>query len=76
MNRGGRCWLETADYDDWKTTPPEPEESNCRCCTCRANLYEDDEYYELDDEIYCEECAFKWLDSHKNYVSEAMVKGE
>ena len=70
-----RCWLETAEYDDWKTTPPEPEGSKCRCKACGEELFEDDEYFELDDEIYCENCAEEWLEGHKNYVSADMVRG-
>ena len=68
-------WIYSKKYDDWKTSPPEPDddESKIRCCKCDEPLYYDDEYYELDDEIFCEYCAEKWLEGHKNWVTEDMV---
>lgn len=64
-------------YDDWLTTPPEDERTTkCKCCKCKEPLYLDDEYYELDEEIYCEDCAYKWLDGHKNWVCEWMAYGD
>lgn len=62
-------------YDKWKTTPPDEPESKCKCCKCGEFLFEDDEYWELDDEIYCEDCAEDWLAGHKNWVSESMANG-
>ena len=63
-------------YDRWKLDPPEPKESHCKCAWCGEELFFDDEYWELDDEILCEDCAEKWLDNHKNWVSESMARGE
>ena len=62
------------DLDRYLTTPPD-EHTHCHCAWCNEDLFEDDEYWELDDEILCEECAEKWLESHKNWVSESMAKG-
>jgi len=62
--------------DRYLTTPPEPKESRCKCYMCEDSLYPDEEYYELDGEIYCELCAEKWLDGQKNWVSEWMAYGE
>ena len=56
--------------------PPEGKESKCKCCRCGEELYPDYEYYELDDEILCEDCAEKWLEGHKNWVTEDMAFGE
>ena len=65
------------DLDRWLTTPPEDEmKTKCVCAWCKEELYFDDEYWELDDEILCEDCAQKWLDNHKNWVSESMAYGE
>lgn len=61
------------DLDRYLTTPPEPEESQCICCSCKEPLYPDEEYYELDDEIYCEYCAEKWLEGHRNWVTDWMA---
>lgn len=64
-------------YDKWKTTPPDDEEeTKCRCSFCKEPLYYDDEYWLLDDEIFCEECAKEWLEEHKNWVSEGMARGD
>lgn len=62
--------------DRYLTTPPEPKESRCKCCKCDEELYPDDEYYELDDEIYCEDCAEKWLKSKRNWVTYSMAYEE
>ena len=62
-------------YDKWKLTVPEESSTKCHCAWCEENLYFDDEYWELDDEILCEDCAEKWLDNHKNWVSESMAYG-
>lgn len=63
-------------YDEWKTTPPERPESQCKCKYCGEELFEDEEYWELDGEILCERCADEWLEGHKNWVTEHMVRGE
>ena len=59
--------------DKWLTTPPEEKESKCKCSRCGETLYPDDEYYELDDEIMCEDCAREWLEGNKNWVTESMA---
>ena len=42
-------------YDDWKTTPPEPDPvAHCDCCGC--DLYDGDYIYDIDGESICEEC--------------------
>jgi len=70
----GITWLEGPAYDTWKTTPPDEPETKCKCSKCEEELYEGDDYYELDDEILCEDCAEEWLSLHKNYVSERMAR--
>lgn len=62
-------------YDIWKTTPPERETSKCICCACKEELYPDEEYWELDGEIYCESCADNWLSSQRSWVTEEMAYG-
>ena len=64
------------DYDDWKLNPPEDAETKCKCSFCSEPLYCDDEYWELDGEIFCEECATAWLEEHKHWVSAGMANGD
>ena len=63
------------DYDKWKTTPPEAPESMCKCFECGTELYPFDEYYRLNEEVYCPDCAAEWLDMHKYRVTEEMSNG-
>lgn len=43
------------NYDEWKTTPPEPEPvARCDCCGC--DLYEGDYLYTVYGEYLCEDC--------------------
>ena len=66
--------LSYRDYDDWKLNPPEDiAETKCKCSFCKEPLYYDDEYWELDGEIFCEECAEEWLSEHKHWVSSSMA---
>ena len=65
-----------AALDRYLTTPPEPKATKCKCCKCGEDLYPDYEYFELDDEIYCEDCASEWLSGHRNWVTEDMAYGE
>lgn len=44
------------NYDDWKTTPPEPEEAEIYCESCGSGIYEGEYYYKLGFENYCESC--------------------
>lgn len=62
--------------DRWLTTPPEEKESSCKCCVCKEMLFPDDEYYRLDGEIHCSDCAETWLEGQKEYVTEDMAYGE
>lgn len=68
-------WLNSKAYDDWKLNPPERKTTACQCAWCKEDLWFDDEYYELDDEILCEDCAKKWLKNRVNWVSESMARG-
>ena len=63
-------------YDLWKTTPPDPKESDCKCCECKEDLYPGGIYYEIEGEIFCENCAETWLDCQKREVTEEMAYGE
>lgn len=64
------------DLDRYLTTPPDDEETKCFCAWCKDPLYFDDEYYEIEGDILCEDCAQKWLDNQKNWVSEHMAYGD
>ena len=65
------------ELDRWLTSSPDEDDTTaCKCCSCGEPLYYDDEYWELDDQIYCEDCAQEWLDGHKNWVSARMVRGD
>lgn len=66
-------------YDKWKTKVPEDDDkrtTKIECCICHEPLYEGDEYYELEGDIYCEVCAENWLSCQKNWVSESMARGD
>ena len=44
------------NYDDLKTTPPEPEpEPVTYCSICGCEIWEGDEFYTIDGAI-CEDC--------------------
>lgn len=58
-------WIDGPEYDAWKTTPPEPNESGFRCDWCKCQFYVGDEYYDIDDEILCPDCAKEWLEEHR-----------
>lgn len=60
--------IERIDLDDMV--------SKCVCAVCKEMLYPDDEYYEIDDRIMCENCADEWLSSQKNWVTEDMAYGD
>ena len=62
-------------YDIWKTTPPEPKESNCTCNVCKEVLYPEDDYYDIEGEVYCEECASEWLEQFRCTVTDEMAFG-
>ena len=65
-------WLDSPAYDAWKTTPPEPKESKLQCSECDLALYPDDVCYEIDGDIFCEDCANEWLNCQKLLVTEDM----
>lgn len=50
-------------FDDWLTTPPESEESVFKCDHCKEPFFPNDEYYTIEGENLCYECAFEWLKS-------------
>lgn len=62
--------------DKFLTNPPEQRKSRFRCCDCREELHPDDEYYELDEDIYCSYCAEKWFDRQRKLVSEEQAYGD
>lgn len=62
--------------DRMLANPPERKESKCLCAMCKEPLYPDEEYFELDEEIYCNICAEKWLELQKNWVTSWMAFGE
>jgi len=62
--------------DVYLTTPPEEPESQCKCCICKEELFEGDDYYDIEGDIYCEDCAEGWLEAQKFKVREDMVNGE
>ena len=69
-------WIDSPEYDVWKTTPPEPKESKCKCYLCKNELYPDEFYYNIEGGIYCEECASAWLEEQKVIISEDMCYEE
>lgn len=63
-------------YGKWKTEDPDSDSTKCHCAWCKEELYFDEEYWEIEDEILCENCAETWLDNHKHWVSESMAYGD
>lgn len=59
-----------AALDRYLTTPPEPKESVFKCDQCKDEFYPGDEYYCIEEENLCYECAFKWLDKMKRTATE------
>ena len=62
-----------AAYDRWKTTPPEPEESKCKCVRCKEALYPGDIYYDCEGTLLCEECSKEWLSEQFQKVTDEMA---
>lgn len=56
-----------ASLDRWLTTPPEDSErsSNLKCSMCGNDIYLDEDYYVIEDDNMCEDCAREWLDEHR-----------
>jgi hypothetical protein len=69
-------WVDSAAYDAWKTSPPDNWDTKCKCSQCGVELFEDENYWDLDDEVYCEECAKDWLSDHCLTVTHEMARGE
>ena len=65
-----------AAYDRWKTTPPEPEESKCKCGRCKETLYPGDEYFDCEGTLLCEECSKEWLSEQFQKVTDEMCYEE
>ena len=58
-----------SDYDRWKTTPPEPPDSEFKCESCENDLYEGDVYYDIEGSCICDKCAQEWLEAMKKIVT-------
>lgn len=69
-------WLTSKDYDDWKTSPPEPIESRFKCTCCGEDLYLGDPYWDIEGEHYCADCAEEWFNDQKSKVTEEQCYGE
>lgn len=63
-------------YDIWKTTPPEPEESKCRCEKCEEELQADEYFYMIEGYLMCENCAEEWFNAQRNTVTWEMAYGD
>lgn len=74
----GQGWEHALDH--YLTTPPEDDEKPvCRCCDCDTEIYEDDDYYEIDGNAYCESCMidnFRKTARAKDYESEDYYDAE
>ena len=68
-------WLNSKEYDEWKTTPPERKESAFKCTCCGEELYPDDKYWDIEGEHYCYECATDWFNDNWRYVTEEQCFG-
>lgn len=62
--------------DRWLTTEPKPPASRCKCYRCKEELFPDDAYYTLDEEIYCGYCAEKWLGEQRKAVTRELAYGD
>lgn len=60
------------ELDKYLTTPPEPKESQCKCCICGEELYPEDVYFDFEDDVYCDVCAEWWVNRHEFRVREDM----
>lgn len=50
-----------ADLDRYLTTPPDDGEPEVvgKCINCQEPIYEYDDVYVIDGEVYCEDCIMK-----------------
>lgn len=65
-----------AALDRYLTTPPEPEESHCKCEWCNEVLYPGDKYFDCEGSLLCEECSKEWLSEQFQEVTEEMAYTE
>ena len=54
--------------------PPE-KESNFKCDECDKDLFEGEEYRVIDGENLCSECAWKWFEDSRQYVTYEQESG-
>jgi len=57
-------WAER-DFNDWERRQEEYEAKLPRCDKCGEPM---DEYYDIEGEQYCYECAMDWLEHQKHEV--------
>lgn len=62
-----------AALDRYLTTEPEQRESKCKCVECGVELFPDEDAYELEGDIYCEEHAREWLENQRVSVTYDMA---
>lgn len=62
--------------DQWLDSEPEVHDSKCKCAECNVSLYPEEDYYDIDGDILCEECAREWLEENKSQVTDEMAYGE
>ena len=55
--------------------PSEAGPTKVRCEECGTELYPEDEYFRLEGQILCEECAHDWLDGQRDIVTRSMAYG-
>lgn len=64
------------DYDVWRTTPPDEPESKFRCTCCGEEMFPDDDYYDIEGEHFCKDCAEEWFEEQRHKVTEGQCYGE
>lgn len=57
-------------YDDWLTSEPDMKDTVFRCEHCKTEFYPGDDYYYIEGENLCPECAEKWFDSMRRTATE------
>lgn len=55
------------DQDAWLNRRPV-------CCKCKDHI-QDEDGYEIDGELYCDDCAHDWLDDHKVSIDNRIIWG-
>lgn len=56
--------------DRYLTEEPEPKETIFKCEQCGMEIYPSEEYYTIEGENLCGECAAEWLDSMRKIATE------